>query len=175
VWEQDHNQKDCPLCKKDFGIINRRHHCRKCGSVVCGRCSKNKFLLNIIKDVDERVCDPCFKQLIAGPTAKDASKHEVLMKRQQALTLRRTSVDVISSLNIGLVGAEPAVTPRISNYSLSVQSAPSPSSRRSSTSLLGGAVLPTPEGDEPVSPPPPTFGNTATSSAAYHPTSAATH
>ena len=40
VWEQDHSTTACPLCRKDFGLINRRHHCRKCGSVVCGKCSK---------------------------------------------------------------------------------------------------------------------------------------
>eukprot|EP00002_Diphylleia_rotans_P018717 TRINITY_DN3621_c0_g1_i1.p1 TRINITY_DN3621_c0_g1~~TRINITY_DN3621_c0_g1_i1.p1 ORF type:complete len:875 (+),score=169.77 TRINITY_DN3621_c0_g1_i1:59-2683(+) len=29
----------CQLCKQDFTLLNRRHRCRSCGTVICERCS----------------------------------------------------------------------------------------------------------------------------------------
>lgn len=39
-WVQ--NQKDCMICTRKFNIFKRRHHCRLCGRVCCGPCSKFK-------------------------------------------------------------------------------------------------------------------------------------
>lgn len=40
----------------------RRHHCRKCGEVVCGDHSSHKELLPHINErVKQRICDKCFK------------------------------------------------------------------------------------------------------------------
>ncbi|CAO3684949.1 unnamed protein product [Rhizopus stolonifer] len=41
-WEDDKSVKKCPYCESTFTLINRKHHCRLCGKVVCGnvRCSK---------------------------------------------------------------------------------------------------------------------------------------
>ena len=41
-------------------MINRRHHCRNCGKVVCGGCSKNSLLLVNISSKPSRVCDGCW-------------------------------------------------------------------------------------------------------------------
>lgn len=54
----------CMHCEKTaFTILNRRHHCRNCGSVVCGNCSKNKFLIPSQSKTPVRVCDTCFNGL----------------------------------------------------------------------------------------------------------------
>ncbi len=29
VWQQDKTETECPLCSKEFGLLTRRHHCRK--------------------------------------------------------------------------------------------------------------------------------------------------
>ena len=38
-WIADSEVKFCPLCKKQFNVARRRHHCRLCGGIMCGKCS----------------------------------------------------------------------------------------------------------------------------------------
>uniref|UniRef100_A0A5F8H7A3 NADH:ubiquinone oxidoreductase complex assembly factor 6 n=1 Tax=Monodelphis domestica TaxID=13616 RepID=A0A5F8H7A3_MONDO len=46
VWVPDSEATVCMRCQKaKFTPVNRRHHCRKCGFVVCGPCSEKRFLL----------------------------------------------------------------------------------------------------------------------------------
>lgn len=51
-------------CKRSaFTIVTRRHHCRRCGRVVCHSCSsKRMFIPKVYDIVMVRVCDDCFKQ-----------------------------------------------------------------------------------------------------------------
>lgn len=64
VWVPDSEAAVCMIDKKtQFNLINRRHHCRKCGAVVCGACSTHRFLLPSQSSKPIRVCDPCFEQL----------------------------------------------------------------------------------------------------------------
>merc|ERR1712141_353003 len=54
-------------CEKSrFTPIDRRHHCRRCGLVVCGNCSARKFLLPHISSKPIRVCDTCYEKLSSG-------------------------------------------------------------------------------------------------------------
>ena len=39
-WEQNSESASCRVCDAIFGILRRRHHCRKCGQLVCDKCSK---------------------------------------------------------------------------------------------------------------------------------------
>lgn len=43
TWEPDKSASACPLCSSAFTFLNRRHHCRKCGRVVCGECSQQQI------------------------------------------------------------------------------------------------------------------------------------
>jgi len=43
----------CQVCGSGFSLMNRRHHCRVCGRVVCNGCSAHELS-------GHRVCDPCF-------------------------------------------------------------------------------------------------------------------
>lgn len=64
TWLPDNLSNVCMHCKKTtFTVINRRHHCRKCGIIVCGTCSKNNHLLPNISSRPVRVCDNCFEEL----------------------------------------------------------------------------------------------------------------
>jgi hypothetical protein len=55
------------VCKKSqFTVLNRRHHCRKCGAVVCGPCSNKKFLLPSQSSKPLRVCSTCYDVLSTG-------------------------------------------------------------------------------------------------------------
>lgn len=59
VWKDD---SDCHLCGEGFTMTKRKHHCRKCGQVVCGDCGKNKIKLSRHATDMVRVCDTCFEK-----------------------------------------------------------------------------------------------------------------
>ena len=44
-WQADAEVSKCPICEIPFSFINRRHHCRKCGRVVCGKCSPHRITI----------------------------------------------------------------------------------------------------------------------------------
>lgn len=57
----DSSTHECELCSVKFAFFNRKHHCRKCGSVVCHDCSTNKALLQYVDAQNKvRICDHCF-------------------------------------------------------------------------------------------------------------------
>ena len=88
-WVLDQEFANCNLCRSEFTILNRRHHCRFCGQIFCQVCS-SKFML-LPKDFGmrdpQRVCTMC---------------QDVLQPLQMGLTndianhLRTNSVDVVS-------------------------------------------------------------------------------
>lgn len=64
VWIPDSVSDVCMHCKKTtFTVLNRKHHCRSCGKIVCGGCSKNNYPLLNISTKPVRVCDSCFSEL----------------------------------------------------------------------------------------------------------------
>ncbi|MEQ2316201.1 Zinc finger FYVE domain-containing protein 26, partial [Ameca splendens] len=40
--------------------FNRRHHCRRCGRLVCSTCSERKMLVDGCPGEEVRVCDDCY-------------------------------------------------------------------------------------------------------------------
>jgi hypothetical protein len=80
AWTPDNASDHCLLCKDDFTLFRRRHHCRLCGALVCSSCSSNtlsveKLQTSMMKMRDGndigggglgaesimvRVCDQCF-------------------------------------------------------------------------------------------------------------------
>jgi len=64
VWVPDGEANTCMHCKKtQFSLVNRRHHCRKCGQVVCSPCSAKRFLLPAQSSKPIRVCTSCYDEL----------------------------------------------------------------------------------------------------------------
>ncbi|XP_066996480.1 pleckstrin homology domain-containing family F member 2 isoform X2 [Anabrus simplex] len=64
VWVPDSEAAVCMHCKRtQFTVLNRRHHCRKCGAVVCGPCSNKRFLLPSQSSKPLRVCLNCYDTL----------------------------------------------------------------------------------------------------------------
>ncbi|XP_044981393.1 1-phosphatidylinositol-3-phosphate 5-kinase FAB1B-like isoform X3 [Hordeum vulgare subsp. vulgare] len=67
-WMPDHSCRVCYDCDAQFTIFNRRHHCRRCGRIFCGKCTGNSVPVpsGPDKSNDEgdriRVCNFCFKQ-----------------------------------------------------------------------------------------------------------------
>ena len=64
-WVRDSEVAFCFKCDVKFSSSKRRHHCRRCRNIFCGKCSshKSKILANdVMKHV--RVCSDCFMDLI---------------------------------------------------------------------------------------------------------------
>lgn len=89
-WEDDSSVNECRRCNRKFSLWVRRHHCRRCGKVVCDKCSTNRALLHPSQVVTDpttpeswiitaagatlyhRVCDVCFATL-GRPASRTAS------------------------------------------------------------------------------------------------------
>ena len=44
-WQPDSEVSECPICGRTFAFWLRKHHCRKCGRVVCGNCSPHRITI----------------------------------------------------------------------------------------------------------------------------------
>lgn len=64
IWVPDSLAKDCMVCGTRFSAFIRKHHCRKCGRVVCSSCSPHRLELaprgSFSTPTEERVCNQCF-------------------------------------------------------------------------------------------------------------------
>ncbi|UIZ28326.1 hypothetical protein KXD40_004259 [Peronospora effusa] len=66
-WESDVKAVKCGLCKSDFSLVRRKHHCRYCGRIMCSDCSS--FLYFDLSRRKHRVCSACNNQLLAEQDA----------------------------------------------------------------------------------------------------------
>jgi hypothetical protein len=48
----------CTVCAREWTALRRRHHCRRCGRLVCAGCSQSRLALDGLAD-RQRVCDRC--------------------------------------------------------------------------------------------------------------------
>lgn len=76
-WQDDSDVTGCFLCHSQYTFFNRRHHCRKCGRVVCGSCSEqlvryfpNTYVVNSDNTLGTlnsyefyRTCDECADEI----------------------------------------------------------------------------------------------------------------
>ncbi|KAI9672366.1 MAG: hypothetical protein M1817_003388 [Caeruleum heppii] len=44
-WQPDDEVTNCPICGTRFTFWHRKHHCRKCGKVVCALCSPHRITI----------------------------------------------------------------------------------------------------------------------------------
>ncbi|OCK83381.1 FYVE-domain-containing protein [Lepidopterella palustris CBS 459.81] len=44
-WQPDSEVLQCPVCGNSFSFWFRKHHCRKCGRVVCANCSPHRITI----------------------------------------------------------------------------------------------------------------------------------
>ncbi|XP_039315067.1 uncharacterized protein LOC105198485 isoform X2 [Solenopsis invicta] len=65
-WIPNDRAKECGCCKTViFSMFNRRHHCRRCGRVVCAVCSQHRMqVAGYPSSVLVRVCDDCKRQTV---------------------------------------------------------------------------------------------------------------
>lgn len=61
IWLPDDCTDTCMICGKSFGLVlNRKHHCRLCGKIICKACSSMTVILQDINDSNpQRICIEC--------------------------------------------------------------------------------------------------------------------
>ncbi|KAK3096052.1 hypothetical protein FSP39_022549 [Pinctada imbricata] len=67
-WKNADSVKACSNkeCRKKFTLIERKHHCRRCGLVFCSSCLQYLRKLNLLAHIDPngkqyKVCESCFR------------------------------------------------------------------------------------------------------------------
>lgn len=92
LWIPDSRVTMCMICTSEFTITWRRHHCRACGKVTCGNCSRNKAPLVYLSDKEARVCDNCHETLVLSRQSDDGPENvKERTKSKNNKTKRRKS------------------------------------------------------------------------------------
>ncbi|KAM9965502.1 hypothetical protein ACTFIW_005318 [Dictyostelium discoideum] len=103
VWIPDKEATKCMFCNDGFTIINRRHHCRNCGKVVCGSCSPHKRLIpHIKKNKPVRVCLFCYDYI--GLNEKESQNNNQQQSSSSSSSslhingAQRSHLDILNSI-----------------------------------------------------------------------------
>ncbi|KAL1789538.1 zinc finger protein FYVE domain-containing protein 26 isoform X1 [Sigmodon hispidus] len=107
-WVPDETESICMVCcREHFSMFNRRHHCRRCGRLVCGSCSTKKMAVEGCRENPARVCDQCYsyynkdaaEESPCQSEASDSSKTESPPYLAVVRVPKATEVEWILSLN----------------------------------------------------------------------------
>uniref|UniRef100_A0A6I8SV65 Hepatocyte growth factor-regulated tyrosine kinase substrate n=1 Tax=Xenopus tropicalis TaxID=8364 RepID=A0A6I8SV65_XENTR len=91
--------EECHRCRVQFGVVTRKHHCRACGQIFCGKCSSKYSTIpkfGIEKEV--RVCEPCYEQLNKKGEGKSASGVELPPEYLTSPLSQQSQVEDIPSM-----------------------------------------------------------------------------
>jgi hypothetical protein len=62
AWVLNNQSSCCMSCDKTFGLLRWKHHCRKCGYLVCHACSPSTTAIPELNEMNgSRICKGCEK------------------------------------------------------------------------------------------------------------------
>ena len=102
-WVNDEDRSCCLLCRRAFSNLRRKHHCRLCGEVICGKCcSFTSVNLPTIGLSDLRICKAC----------KSGAEHQPVANTEEyALALTNGATAVPDEIGVAwlkqLAGRDP--------------------------------------------------------------------
>lgn len=76
-WQPDDELSSCSICGTPFTFLNRRHHCRRCGRLVCATCSPHRITIPrqyIVKPPEEKLWDDDAAGYTRSRSGTDASE-----------------------------------------------------------------------------------------------------
>ncbi|KAF2664945.1 hypothetical protein BT63DRAFT_428901 [Microthyrium microscopicum] len=71
LWMRDETAKECFYCGEPFSTFRRKHHCRICGNIFDGKCTKLVSGAQFGQSNSLRICKPC--EAIVQGTDDDSS------------------------------------------------------------------------------------------------------
>ena len=96
-WVADTDVDQCPCCRTvTFSMFERRHHCRRCGRVVCAHCSPHRRPVEGYGQVLVRTCVDCFR-----PDLNELLPAEIRSASEDGRILWRLSADQNDSTGQG--------------------------------------------------------------------------
>jgi len=74
-WTRDEEASHCMCCRRAaFTMLMRRHHCRRCGRVVCYACSTHRLRIpELYDELEVRICNDCASSTAARDQRDGAS------------------------------------------------------------------------------------------------------
>ncbi|KAM9351263.1 FYVE, RhoGEF and PH domain-containing protein 1 [Symphorus nematophorus] len=88
----------CMKCQEPFNsITKRRHHCKACGHVVCGKCSEFRARLSYDNNRTNRVCVDCYAMLVGvspspGTVTSSTHRRRSILEKQASLAAENSVI-----------------------------------------------------------------------------------
>lgn len=112
AWVPDEEGSGCCICHANFSMTLRRHHCRKCGALVCGSCSNNFLKLSSSGASEVRVCDRCAAHLESGAAGESLDVSEQISDSlKQALKEKAHELEQFNSLLLHIMEDQESALP----------------------------------------------------------------
>jgi hypothetical protein len=103
-WKDDTSAVQCYSCNSYFGkVINRRHHCRLCGNLICSNCIKDIPLYTDINDENTltgstKACNQCTRIVFRKKIMNKKEKLPSVVKLYEQIKLNQSIVEGILPL-----------------------------------------------------------------------------
>ncbi|PJF20096.1 hypothetical protein PSACC_00097 [Paramicrosporidium saccamoebae] len=99
TWQEDSSVNNCQYCHLRFSTVNRKHHCRLCGRIMCAESTCSVFFpLNLTdgKVIDLRLCTQCENTALRRPLIrKELTKISPLQPLHRELRQVKDQIDDI--------------------------------------------------------------------------------
>eukprot|EP00347_Sterkiella_histriomuscorum_P016764 403351941 len=96
-----HELNNCEICYIKFNTTHRRHHCRRCGKSVCGKCSNNeKPLSRSDQKKLYRVCDQCDTELQNFTLKKNLD--DILTAQKEQIDILNVQIEEMDEVKTNL-------------------------------------------------------------------------